>query len=146
LRRRATSREQRKVPSRTICTTARQPFGEQSSAATGKLPAALLTSTAIGPRASSTRSNARAICSASRTSQAASTARPPASATAATPRARASSFRPRIATAAPARANSIAIAFPSPVPPPVIATTCPAYVSEGSIGRRASGGSGRAIG
>jgi hypothetical protein len=56
--RRANSREQKNVPSRTICVTARQPFGERSSAGTGKFPAALFTSTSGSPTPCSTASNA----------------------------------------------------------------------------------------
>ena len=67
--RRASSREQKKVPSRTIPTTARQPFGESSSAFTTKLPAALLTSVVTGPSASSAAAKAASTCSGSRTSQ-----------------------------------------------------------------------------
>ena len=69
-----------------------------------------------------------ATASASLMSQAAASAVPPASSTAATPAARCFSSRLRMPTAAPRRPNSVAMALPRPVPPPVTTTTVPAKV------------------
>src|SRR4051812_19277089 len=133
--RRCSSCEQKNVPSSTIRSTARQPLGDRSAAATGKFAAALLTSTVTGaPSAAATASYAAATDSGSRTSSSTSHALPPTSCTAATPAARCSGDRLAIATAAPARASSTAIALPRPVPPPVTSATRPANVSAGSIG------------
>ena len=63
---------------------------------------------------------------------------------AAIPAARCSSPRLATAIAAPSRANSIAIALPKPVPPPVINTTSPANVPAGNIAVPKAGGSGTA--
>ena len=123
--RRARSREQRYVPFSTMSTTVRQALGLMSSAGTGKLPAALLMSTSMGPRAASVASNAVAMESASRMSQAVAKALAPTPSTAATPAARCSPSRLRMPTEAPRRANSVAMALPSPVPPPVTTTTVP---------------------
>lgn len=124
--RRVNSVEHRNVPSRTIPVTARQALNDMSSAGTGKLPAALLTSTSTGPTAPSTSSNAAATRSGSRTSTSTPTARLPTASTAAIPAARWSGLRLATAIVAPSRANSTAIALPRPVPDPVIRTTAPA--------------------
>src|SRR3954471_5821240 len=133
--RRCSSCEQKNVPSSTMRSTARQPLGNRSAAATGKLAAALLTSTVTGaPSVEAAASYAVATDSGSRTSSSTSQARPPTSCTAATPPSRCSVDRLAIATAAPARASSTEIALPSPVPPPVTSATRPANVSAGNIG------------
>ncbi len=49
---RPTAEQQEKVPSRTMSTTAFQPFGESSSAGQTKLPAAFARRTAIAPHRS----------------------------------------------------------------------------------------------
>src|SRR5215813_6698570 len=144
IRRVANSREQLKVPFSTMSVTARQPFGLSSCAATGKLPAALLTSTLTGPSSRSTWSNAAAMASGSRTSIATPIASAPTSCTAAIPAARCSWPRLATAIAAPSRANSIAIALPKPVPAPVIRTTSPAKVPAGNIAVPNAGGSATA--
>jgi hypothetical protein len=59
--RRASSVLQLKVPSSTIPVTARQPLNDKSSAGTGKLPAALLTSTSTGPTGYATRTRDTSI-------------------------------------------------------------------------------------
>ena len=105
--------------------TARQPFGERSEAATGKFAAALLISAVTGPSSPSIASNAAAMESGSRTSTSIPNPLAPTASTALTPAARCSSLRLAIATLAPSRANSTPIALPSPVPPPVTSTTCP---------------------
>ena len=66
--RRANSVLQLNVPSSTMPVTARQPLNDRSSAGTGKLPAALFTSTPTGPSSASASSNAAATCPGSRTS------------------------------------------------------------------------------
>src|SRR5579862_1595399 len=146
MQRRASSVLHTKVPSSTIPVTARQPLKLRSSAGTGKLPAALLTSTSTGPRREVVTSNARATASGSRMSHATPIALPPAPSTARTPAARCSSSRLAIASAAPRRANSTAIARPSPVPPPVMSTTLPRKVPSGSIASPRGGGSASPIG
>ena len=143
--RRPNSREQKNVPSITICVTARQPFGLRSSAGTGKLPAALLTSVPASPSASSTASNVALTCSASRMSHAVAKALPPACSTASTPALRWPSPRLTMATDAPRRANSTAIALPSPVPPPVTITTSSLKVPAGRADAPSAGGSGRPL-
>src|SRR5207245_1564558 len=82
---------------------------------------------------------------ASRTSTPTPNPLPPASSTAATPAPRCSGSRLAIATDAPKRANSTAIARPRPVPPPVISTTSLSYVPGGNIAVPAGGGSGSGI-
>ena len=138
--RRASSREHKKVPLSTMSTTVRQALGLISSAGTGKLPAALLTSTATGPRVDSTESKAAPMASASRMSQGAAIALPPACSTAATPAARCCSSRLKMPTDAPSRPNSVAMAFPRPVPPPVTTTTASAKVPDGSADVPRGGG------
>jgi hypothetical protein len=44
-----------------------------------------------------------------------------------------------MATFAPSSLNFVAIPFPKPVPPPVMKTTLPLYVSGGSIVKRFAG-------
>src|SRR5947208_724777 len=104
-------------------TTARQPFGERSSAWTRKLPAALFTSVVTGPSASSAASKAAATASGSRTSHGAANPSPSSSATVSSSGSR---RRPTTATFAPREPSSSAMARPRPVPPPVISATRPA--------------------
>src|SRR4051812_8677677 len=59
--RRPNSREQRYVPLSVMSTTVRHALGDMSSAGTGKLAAALFTSTCGIPKACSAASNAAAI-------------------------------------------------------------------------------------
>ena len=84
--RRANSRAQKNVPFSVMSTTVRQAFGLMSSAGTGKLAAALLTST-LGrcPNAASAASKAAAICSGSRMSHGQAKAVPGNSLSAASP-------------------------------------------------------------
>jgi hypothetical protein len=108
-----------------MSTTVRQAFGDMSSAGTGKLAAALFTSTPLGPRAASTASKAAATCAGSRMSHTWVATGAPISSIARRPASRCSSLRLRMAMAAPSRANSEAMALPSPVPPPVTITVAP---------------------
>ena len=124
--RRPNSRAQKKVPLRVMSTTVRQALALMSSAGTGKLAAALLTSTSGRPRSASTVSKAAAIWSGSRMSQVTVRTRPPTPSMASRPASRCSGFRLRMAMAAPRRANSVAMALPRPVPAPVTRTTWPA--------------------
>src|SRR5205823_13329167 len=112
---------------RTMPTTARQPFGDRSSACTRKFPAALFTSVVSGPSASSAASKAAATASGSRTSHCVANPFPSSRATVSSSGSR---RRPTTATLAPSRPSSSAIARPSPVPPPVIRATRPASVSS----------------
>lgn len=57
------------------------------------------------------------------------------------PASRCSGFRLPMTIAAPRRANSVAIARPSPVPPPVTTTATPSKVPGGNALSPAPGGS-----
>ena len=109
--------------------------------APGSCPAALLTSTSGSPSCAVSRVEG------GRDLRRAGGRRPAARAPArrwprspATPRARCSAPRERIATSAPRRANSTAIALPRPVPPPVTSTTSR---GEGAERQRVSAELGR---
>lgn len=129
------------VPVRVMSSTARQAFGDKSSAGEGKLAAALLISTPGGPSSDSVASNTAAIRSGSRMSAVAVRTRPPVS-SASSPAAALSrsAFRPTIIRSAPRRANSAATALPRPEPPPVTSTTLPSYVPAGSALEPSGGG------
>ena len=124
--RRANSRAQKNVPLSVMSTTVRQALGDMSSAGTGKLAAALLTSTSGSPKARSAPSKAAATASGSRMSQATVATAKPSPSSAARPAARCSSLRLATTMFAPSRANSVAVARPRPVPPPVTSTVAPA--------------------
>ena len=108
-----------------MSTTVRHTFGDMSSAGTGKLAAALFTSTPGSPKAASASSNAAAICSGSRMSHATTATGAPMASIASLPASRCSGLRLAITSDAPRRANSEAIALPSPVPAPVTKTHTP---------------------
>ena len=141
--RRPISRVQLNVPLRVMSTTVRQALGDMSSAGTPKLAAALFTSTSGSPKAASALSNAVATDSGSRMSQTAVATAAPSSSIAARPASRCSSERLAITIAAPSRANSAAMALPSPVPPPVTSTVRPSKVPGRSAVSPAGGGGGR---
>ncbi len=103
-----------------------------SSAGTGKFAAALLTSTPGSPYADSAASKAAAICSGSRMSQPTVVTGAPSAATASCPASRCSGLRLAMTIDAPRRANSMAIAFPRPVPAPVMNTEVPSKVPAGN--------------
>src|SRR3954471_22153250 len=126
--RRANSRLHRKVPFKVMSTTVRQAFGDMSSAGTGKLAAALFTSTPGRPKASTATSKAAAMESASRMSQVAVTTGAPNSFIASSPVSRCSVLRLAITIDAPNLANSEAMALASPVPAPVTKTLTPSKV------------------
>src|SRR5437016_4068230 len=128
-----------------MSTTVRHAFGDMSSAGTGKLAAALFTSTPGSPNRCSAASNAAAICSASRMSQATASTGAPIASMASRPASRCSGFRLAITIDAPTRANSAAIALPSPVPAPVTKTATPSKVPGGNAGAPRSGGYGSPI-
>src|SRR4051812_45019580 len=128
-----------------MSTTVRHAFGDMSSAGTGKFAAALLTSTPGSPNSASAASNAVAICSASRMSHATVSTGAPIAVIASRPASRCSGLRLAITIDAPARANSAAIALPSPVPAPVTNTVTPSKVPAGSALAPISGGCGRPI-
>ncbi len=140
--RRANSREQKNVPLSVMSTTVRHALGDMSSAGTGKLAAALLTSTAGRPKAAVASSRAAAIWSGSRMSQVTTSTFAPNACIASRPASRCSPFRLAMTTSAPSRANSVAMALPSPVPPPVTKTPRPAKVPDGSAEVPSAGGSG----
>src|SRR5437763_2702135 len=126
--RRANSRLQRNVPLSVMSTTVRQAFGDMSSAGTGKLAAALLTSTCGRPNVSAATSKAAVIESASRMSHVAVTTGAPSSFIASAPASRWSGLRLAMTIDAPRRANSEAMALPKPVPAPVTNTHIPSNV------------------
>ncbi len=105
-----------------MSTTVRHALGDMSSAGTGKLAAALLTSTPGRPNAASAASKAAATLSGSRMSQATLSTGAPMASMASRPASRCSGLRLAITTEAPRRANSEAMALPSPVPAPVTKT------------------------
>jgi hypothetical protein len=125
--------------------TVRHAFGDMSSAGTGKFAAALLISTAGSPNAAVAASNAAAICSGSRMSHATVETRAPSSVIASCPASRCSGLRLAMTMSAPRRANSDAIAFPNPVPPPVMNTAVPSNVPAGNAVAPIAGGSGSPI-
>ena len=108
-----------KVPFKTMSTTVLNPFGEMSSAAARKLPAALFTRPSTRPISLATRSAASCTALASRTSQGRASPPPICERIA-------SSFslrRPSTAIFAPSSENLRTISAPSPVPPPVTSMT-----------------------
>src|SRR6185436_7354022 len=131
---RPAAREQRKLPSRTIATTARQPFGDNSSALTTKLPAALFTRTSTRPNWSTAAATRASTCSGSRTSVGCPSAFPLRPSIRSTVSSSGSGRRPATTTPAPRRANSSAKARPRPLPPPVTSATFPSKVPSASIG------------
>src|SRR5688572_2181302 len=133
------------VPFSVMSTTVRHAFGDMSSAGTGKLAAALLTSTPGRPNAASAASNAAAMLSGSRMSQVTVSAGIDNASIASRPAARCSSFRLAITMDAPSLPNSVAIALPRPVPPPVTKTHTPSNVPAGSADSPAGGGAGSPI-
>jgi hypothetical protein len=102
--------------------TLRHAFGDMSSDGTGKFAAALLTSTSGRWNASAAASNMAEIWSASRMSHVTVVTGAPISSIAARPASRCSALRLAITMLAPSRANSVAMALPRPVPPPVTST------------------------
>lgn len=113
------------VPFRVISMTVRQALGDMSSVGTGKLAAALLTSTSGRPKACSAASKAAAICSGSRMSHPTTATGAPTASMADLAASRCSGLRLATTRLAPRRANSVAMARPSPVPPPVTSTVWP---------------------
>src|SRR5918996_3318058 len=124
------ARAQRKPPSSTIAVTARQPFGDRSSALTTKLPAALLTRTSTRPNRSTAAATRASTASGSRTSVGTASPSPTRSATVSSS---GSGRLPATATAAPRRPSSSAIARPRPVPPPVTIAVLPSKVPSASM-------------
>ena len=141
--RRPNSRAQRKLPVSTMSITERQPFGERSSAGTGKLPGGVVDEHAGKAELAldGVEGGGHLVVAADVAGHAERL--PAGGPTAATPAARCSSPRETIATRAPSRANSTAIALPSPVPPPVTSTVSPAKLPAGSAAAPGGGGSGR---
>jgi hypothetical protein len=133
------------VPFSVMSITVRHAFGDMSSAGTGKLAAALLINTVGSPNAAVAASNAAAICSGSRMSHATVSTRAPSASIASFPASRCSGLRLAITMSAPRRANSDAIALPSPVPPPVTNTAVPSKVPAGNAVAPTAGGSGNPI-
>ncbi len=143
--RRPNSRAHRKVPLRVMSTTVRQALGDMSSAGTGKLAAALLTSTWGIPKASAAASKAAATASASRMSHAVVMTGAPMASMASTAASRCSGLRLATTSEAPRRANSPAMALPRPVPPPVTNTHTPSKVPGTSAVAPTAGGAGNPI-
>ena len=125
-----------------MSTTVRHALGDMSSEGTGKFAAALFTSTPGRPKASTAASNAAVIDSASRMSHATATIGAPRTAIAARAASRCSGLRLITTIDAPRRANSAAIALPSPVPPPVTITATPVNVPGANAVSPTGGGAG----
>ena len=104
-----------KVPFSTMSTTVLNPFGERSSEAARKFPAALFTR----PSTRGSCAAARSTAAGSRTSQAIALASPPRDRIWPTTSSSFSCLRPSITERAPSSANRRAISAPSPEPPPV---------------------------
>src|SRR5881409_121329 len=115
----------RNAPVRLMPTTVFQPLTEMSSGLARNEAPALFTMMSSRPHSWTTRSTIALTCSSWRTSTAIANDRWPASRTALTTGSRCSSFREQSATSAPALANSIAMDFPMPVPPPVTIAVLP---------------------
>ena len=117
----------RNVASRLASTVARQPSSGMSSSGAGgvRLAPALATRMSTGPRVSSTWRRMASTSAKLVTSPVTPVAVPPLSWMAATPLATASPSRPCTATAAPARANWLAMAAPMPRELPVTRATWP---------------------
>src|SRR5712691_2192859 len=109
----------RKTPLRLMPTTAFQPLTEISSGRERNEAPALLIITSRRPKSRAARSTTACTCSSTRTSTAIANVRRPSLRTASATGSRCSTFRLQMATSAPARANSMAIDLPMPVPPPV---------------------------
>src|SRR6185312_3810262 len=130
---RPAARPHRKPPSSTIEVTARQPFGDRSSALTTKLPAASFTNTSTRPNRVTAAATSASTCSGMRTSVGCASPSPPTLSISATVSSSGSGRRPATTTAAPRRANSTAIARPMPLPPPVTTATWPSKLPLASI-------------
>ena len=119
IRRRPTSSVTFAVPLSTMSTTVFHALGDSRSEGETKLPAALLITISGSPTDFSHSSIAAATAPASRTSAGIATTRPPVAAviSLAAPLIT-SGLRDDITTVAPSRESIVAIAFPSPVPPP----------------------------
>src|SRR2546425_10765143 len=115
----------RNAPVRLMPTTVFQPLTEMSSGLARNDAPALFTMMSSRPHSWTARSTIALTCSSWRTSTAIANDRRPASRTALTTGSRCSSFREQSATSAPARANSIAMDLPMPVPPPVTIAVLP---------------------
>src|SRR6185295_6669780 len=115
----------RNAPVRLIPTTVFQPFTEMSSGLARNDAPALLTMTSSRPHSETARSTIALTWSSWRTSTATAKVRLPMSRMALATGSRCSSLRLHRATSAPARANSIAMDLPMPVPPPVTMAVLP---------------------
>ena len=140
--RRPYSRHIRNVPLRVMSTTVRHALGDRSSVGDGKLAAALLTSTPGSPN--------RAVDAVERRGDAVGVADVALDALdlgaergdRVRAASRCSGLRLSTARSAPRRANSDAIALPSPVPPPVTTTVTPSKVPGTSAVAPGAGGWG----
>ena len=115
----------RNTPLRLICTTVFQPLIEMSSGLARNEAPALLTMMSSRPHSATARSTIPLTWSSWRTSTATAKVLRPRSVMALATGSRCSSLRLQRATSAPARANSIAIDLPMPVPPPVTMAVLP---------------------
>src|SRR5438046_1533507 len=116
-------------PRKTLCTlmpsTVFERWIEMSSCCARKEAPALFTMTSSRRHSSAARSTMALTWSSCRTSTAIANERRPRSRMAFTTGSRCSSLREQMATSAPAFANSIAMDFPMPVPPPVTIAVLP---------------------
>src|SRR5206468_1101656 len=127
-----------------MLTTVFQPFAEMSSGFARNDAPALFTITSRRPNSLTARSTMPFTCSSTRTSTTSANARRPICSIALTTGSRCSIVREQSATSAPARANSIAMDLPMPVPPPVTIAVLPSRAKglramRGTIPRTAGG-------
>src|ERR1043166_1775046 len=115
----------RNTPLRLIWITVFQPLSEMSSGLARNQAPAFFTMTSRRPPSWLTRSTMAFTCSSCRTSSAMENALRPRLRISFSTGSRCSSLRLQIATSAPARANSIAMDLPMPVPPPVTMAVLP---------------------
>src|SRR5438445_11184 len=115
----------RNTPLRLIPITVFQPLIEMSSGLARNEAPALLTITSSRPHSDTARSITPLTWSSCRTSMATANVRRPRLVISLATGSRCSSLRLHRATSAPARANSIAIDLPMPVPPPVTMAVLP---------------------
>ncbi len=116
-------------------TNVSSPLALSSRNGAKNVPPALLTSVSTRPHSATTSPTHEVTASRSRTSRVRASAGRPVAATAAAVSSRASSFLSHIATVAPKRASSSALARPMPWPTPVTsATRSVSRIDDGSCG------------
>src|SRR5215468_9527216 len=146
-----TAWQKRNTPCRLMLTTAFQPLRLMFSTGARKLAPWLLTSTSILPNSSSVRCTTCCTWSESRTSTVRARARLPSPRIASAVGSKCSKRRLQSMTSAPARAHSMAILLPMPIPPPVTIIVLPSsekgdwVIDEDPYKRRLPGDEKRSI-